>query len=406
MKILIVTSYGFNSRMRNFIEFIVGRFLVKNGWEVFAVARSEIPKTKSFVSDGIKIFTTLNPIAAFFHIIKILLFKKPDVIHIFNQRNNPWGIMTAIINKIFRIPLAFTEYGLLHDHYIVSDRDNPFPLSQKFNKNGAILRLSGIFRDKNIKKNIKNYLFHLPLITADKIVFISKHNIEIAEEMGLKNVIYLPHIFDDERWINQEIYLISKKEAISDLEKHKNKNLILFIGQMKLRKGWDVILEAMACLNKDVNAKLIFVTQSEKEPEELSHKINELGIKNKVIFLGRVDGEELKKIYQISKLVVLPSRYEGFGLATIEAWEMQKPVVASDVIAINEHAKNNYNALLVPPENPKALAEAIEKIIKDEQLCAKLIHGGNETLKTLKSPEARNQWLQFYKNLIKNKKAA
>jgi glycosyltransferase involved in cell wall biosynthesis len=392
--------------MRNFIEFIVGRFLVKNGWEVFAVARSEIPKTKSFVSDGIKIFTTLNPIAAFFHIIKILLFKKPDVIHIFNQRNNPWGIMTAIINKIFRIPLAFTEYGLLHDHYIVSDRDNPFPLSQKFNKNGAILRLSGIFRDKNIKKNIKNYLFHLPLITADKIVFISKHNIEIAEEMGLKNVIYLPHIFDDERWINQEIYLISKKEAISDLEKHKNKNLILFIGQMKLRKGWDVILEAMACLNKDVNAKLIFVTQSEKEPEELSHKINELGIKNKVIFLGRVDGEELKKIYQISKLVVLPSRYEGFGLATIEAWEMQKPVVASDVIAINEHAKNNYNALLVPPENPKALAEAIEKIIKDEQLCAKLIHGGNETLKTLKSPEARNQWLQFYKNLIKNKKAA
>lgn len=314
--------------------------------------------------------------------------------------------MTAIINKIFRIPLAFTEYGLLHDHYIVSDRDNPFPLSQKFNKNGAILRLSGIFRDKNIKKNIKNYLFHLPLITADKIVFISKHNIEIAEEMGLKNVIYLPHIFDDERWINQEIYLISKKEAISDLEKHKNKNLILFIGQMKLRKGWDVILEAMACLNKDVNAKLIFVTQSEKEPEELSHKINELGIKNKVIFLGRVDGEELKKIYQISKLVVLPSRYEGFGLATIEAWEMQKPVVASDVIAINEHAKNNYNALLVPPENPKALAEAIEKIIKDEQLRAKLIRGGNETLKTLKSPEARNQWLQFYKNLIKNKKAA
>lgn len=402
MMILIITSYGFNNRMRNFFEFIISRILAKNNWKVFAMSKAENGKTESFISDGIKIFSTANPLAGLLHLLKILLFKKPDIIHIFNQRNNPLGIIAAIINKIFQIPLVFTEYGLLHDHYLVSDRDNPFPISSKFNQNGAILSFGKIFRDKNIKANIKNYLFHSPVAKADKIVFVSKHNIELAEKMGLKNIFYLPYIFDDSRWNTKKSPIIKKTDKLTILEKNKNGNAILFIGQMKLRKGWDTILEAMPHIDKNLNPKLIFATSSfDSEPQELSLKIDKLNIRNNFIFLGKPKNEELKYAYEISKLVAMPSRYEGFGLPAIEAWEMQKPIVATDVIATNEHIRNGYNGLLVPPENPKALAEAIEKLLKDDKLREKLIENGAKSLSDLKSEKIKNQWLEFYENLAK-----
>lgn len=403
MRILVITSYGFNARMRNFIEFIVARLLAKNNWEVFALARPDMQKTESYVINGIKVFKTPYFLPGIMHIIKILFAKRPDIIHIFNPRNNRFGFAAAILAKIFRIPLVFTEYGLLHDHYLVSDRDNPFPISLKLRKDGPIFKFLKIFRDKNIIKNFKNYLFHCPMSRADKILFISKHNIEIAKILGFKNIIYLPHIFDDERWKTQDISTANKSEKLKILEKNKDKNLILFIGQIKLRKGWDVILETISYIDKNLNPELIFISPTEKETEEVSQKIDALKIRNKIIFLGKVEGEELKKIYEMSKLVVVPSRYEGFGLAVIEAWEMKKPVVASDVVAINEHVRDGYNGLLVPPENSKLLAQAIEKIIKDEKLCDDLIQGGNETLIKLKSVEARNQWINFYKDLMKKR---
>lgn len=403
MKILIVTSYGFNDRMRNFIEFIIGRILAKEKWQVYAASKNDVLKTQSFVTDNIRVFSTANNISGFFCILKIMLFKKPDIIHIFNQRNNPLGIMTSAINKLLKIPLVFTEYGLLHDHYLIKDRNNPFPIDLKLNKDGGIFYFFGIFKNRHFKKNLKNYLFHFPLISADKILFISKHNLEVAKIIGLKNIYYLPHIFDNERWGDGK-NLKTKRDfqKLELLKKYQNSNFILFIGQMKLRKGWDIILEAISCLNKNLNAKLLFITPLNEKIPELSKKIMELNIENDVIFLGKVEGKELEEIYKKSKVVVVPSRYEGFGLAVVEAWEMQKPVVASNVVAINEHVINGQNGLLVPQENPRALSEAIENVLKNNELKNKLIKGGNETLQKLKSEELKNNWLEFYESLRKN----
>jgi len=402
IKILIVTSYGFNDRMRNFIEFIVGRVLAKNSWKVSALAKSDTNKNEFCVSDGIKIYQIANKPTALFRILKILLFNRPDIIHIFNQRNNPSGILTALLNKIFRVPQIFTEYGLLHDHYLVTDRNNPFPLVEKLKPNGPILSFRKIFRDKNLRINFKNYLYHLPLSSANKIVFVSKHNLDIAKQMGLKNIHYLPYIFDEKRWISKTLTPTRQGVAkMKELENQKDTNFILFIGQMKLRKGWDIILEAMPHIENNLNVKLIFITpSSDKELLEFSQKTNKLKIKNKVIFLGKIENEILKKIYQICKLVVLPSRYEGFGLATTEAWEMEKPIVASDVIAINEHVINEYNGLMVQSESPLALSGGIERVLKNKNLYNNLIQGGKQTLNKLKSKEIQNKWLEFYKTTI------
>ena len=402
MKILIATSYGFNLRMRNFIEFIVARLLSQKGWQVTAVAEPEQNKKEYFRTDGnISVFKNPSKISIFIFLLKKFIWDRPDIVHVFNMRNNRQGILAAIFSKIFRVPLVFTEYGLLHDHYLITDRDNPYPLNEKLIIDGPILSFLKIFKNRQIKNNLKNYLFHFGLARADSIIFISKHNLEIAEKLGLRNAIYLPHLFDNQRWPDQDKTALEEGKR-TQMESNKGKNFILFIGQLKLRKGWDIMLEATKNIDDKLNICLLFVTASaNKEEKELGQKIDALGIRDKIIFLGKVDGYALKEVYEKSAVIVVPSLYEGFGLAVTEAWEMKKPVIASDVPAINEHLINEVNGLSVPPGDPISLALAIEKIFKNPDLRQKITKGGLNTLEKLKSQETQNQWLDFYKSLIK-----
>lgn len=400
MRILIATSYGFNPRMRNFIEFIIARLLAKNGWDVIAFAEPEGERDEFYTTDKISVLKVSNIFKKFLLLLKKFLFEKPDVVHIFNMRNNHTGIITSIFCKLFRIPCVFTEYGLLHDHYLVADRDNPYPLKDKLIKDGPIFSFFKILRDLKLKNNFRNYAFHFALSRANELIFISKHNLEIADILGFKKVRYLPHIFDENRWSEDAIE--GRNEKIEIVRKYADCNLILFIGQIKLRKGWDIILEAMGHLDKNLKAKLIFITAtSDSEPPELKEKIDKLGIRDNVIFLGKVDGQPLKEIYELANVVVVPSRYEGFGLAVTEAWEMEKPVIASDVPAINEHLVNEVNGLSFPPEDSVSLARTIERILKDSDLRQKITEGGLKTIEKLKSKESQNQWLNFYENLLK-----
>lgn len=405
MKIFFVTSYGFNQRMRNFEEFVMARILAKKNWQVYALAKNEIDKTEHVHEENIDIFKTAATLPGVFHIIKILFFARPDVVHIFNARNNHLGIIAALLCKLTFRPFFFSEYGLLHDHYLVTDRDNPFPLSAKLIKDGPIFSFWKIFRDLNLSANLKNYLFHFPMSHAKKIVFVSRHNIEIAQEIGLKNSIYLPYIFDDERWDTTPTTNHDKAGKLNELLTNTSMNPILFIGQLKLRKGWDVILETLPHIDNRLNVKLIFITSSvgDQEPPELTAKIDTLGIRNQIIFLGRVTDENLKAAYESAKLVVVPSRYEGFGLAVTEAWAMKKPVVASDVAAINEHCVDGENCLLVKPEHPKDLALAIEKILLNDKLALRLVMGGNKSFQELQSEPAINKWLELYFAEIREK---
>lgn len=400
MKILIATSYGFNLRMRNFIEFTVARLLTKEGWQVTAVAEPEWRNDEVYITDNIRVFKISNILKRIFFLLKMFLLERPDIVHVFNMRNNHTAIIACVFCKIFRVPCVFTEYGLLHDHYLVIDRDNPYPLKNKLIKNGPIFSFFKVFRDFKLKNNFRNYAFHFTLNHANELVFISKHNLEIANLLGFKKFRYLPHIFDENRWSENTIN--EKGEKTEIVKKYAGHNLILFIGQIKLRKGWDIILEALRHLDKSLKAKLIFITAtSDSEPPELTEKIDKLCIRDKVIFLGKVDGPPLKEIYELAKVVVVPSRYEGFGLAVTEAWEMEKPVTASDVPAINEHLINGVNGLSVPPGDPVSLARAIERILKDSDLRQKITEGGLNTLEQLKSEETKNQWLGFYKSFVK-----
>jgi len=409
-KILIVAPYGFNDRMTNFIEFVTARLLAKNNWQVVALTRRENEKKSTDALYGIKIHRYRGLPQGIFFLLKTLIVLNPSIIHVHNLRNNRLGIITALLAKLIGTPLVFTEYGLLHNHYLTDDRDDPFNSPIKIDN--VIVNIGKIFRRlrkdrlKTWPEIIKNYFFNWPLTHAGWVIFVSRHNLPIARTLGVKKALLLPQITDDVRWeykITQQDEKTIKQNnlVLSKINQIDGRN-ILFIGQIKRRKGWDVLLKAIPYVPENIIKKFIFVTSSANaEKPELLALVNELGIAQRLLFIGQVfNSEILKKIYEKSQIVIIPSLYEGFGLVTLEAFEMKKPLIASAVEALTETIIDGKNGLLVPPNDPEKLAQTICRLAADQALAQKLVAGGKKTLARLKSDELKKQWLDFYDSLI------
>ena len=149
--------------------------------------------------------------------------------------------------------------------------------------------------------------------------------------------------------------------------------LILFVGVLRYYKGVNFLLDAMP----KVPAKLLVVGEGPMG-RAWRAKAKQLGLADKVIFVGRVSDDELPLYYHATDLFVLPAsqRSEAFGLVQIEAMSAGIPVVSTEVGTgtsyVNRHEESG---LVVPPRNPDALAEAINALLTDEALRRRLAEG-------------------------------
>ena len=107
MKILIVTSYGFNLRMRNFIEFIVARLLSQKGWQVTAVAEPEQNKKEYFRTDGnISVFKNPSKISIFIFLLK-------EGIFLFQTEPNLQTLLVIYFNLMYMVQVlnSFQDFS-------------------------------------------------------------------------------------------------------------------------------------------------------------------------------------------------------------------------------------------------------------------------------------------------------
>ena len=102
----------------------------------------------------------------------------------------------------------------------------------------------------------------------------------------------------------------------------------------------------------------------------ISALIEKLNLTQQIKFMGYLSDKELRYFYNLTEAFVYPSFYEGFGFPIIEAFCCGAPVVTSNVSSCPEIAKDS--ALIVDPESPEQIADAIENIITDQKLKEKL----------------------------------
>lgn len=128
-------------------------------------------------------------------------------------------------------------------------------------------------------------------------------------------------------------------------------------------KGLDILLEACAELRKRNKPFVLHIIGDGPIREELESMAKRLGIYDDTIFYGyMLHPEELMPFFDV---FVLPSRAEAFGSVFAEAALCLLALVGTDVGGIAEQIDNGANGLLVPPENPAALADALDTVISD-----------------------------------------
>ena len=105
----------------------------------------------------------------------------------------------------------------------------------------------------------------------------------------------------------------------------------------------------------------------------MAKQINEAGLTERAAFMGWVSDKVLGALYAAADAVVIPSRYEPFGLVALEAAACAAPVLVSDIGGLGEIARRSHGAILTTqPNDPKQLAASIERLLADSNHARKL----------------------------------
>lgn len=141
---------------------------------------------------------------------------------------------------------------------------------------------------------------------------------------------------------------------------------LLAVGSLVPRKGYDILLAALARL-RNLGWRLTIVGDAERNPQTakaLGAQVRDLGLRGRVFFTGALAPEALAERYATADLFVLASRFEGYGMAYAEAIVRGLPVVATTAGAIPATIPPGCG-LLVPPNDVAALTDALAVALSD-----------------------------------------
>ena len=189
--------------------------------------------------------------------------------------------------------------------------------------------------------------------------------------------------------------------------------MLLFVGRIEPLKGIDTLFHALALLVEQRptwwgNVCLAIIGGDRREtPDQWSAEMKrlrrlqgELGIAELVTFQGSQSQKRLPSYYSAADVVVVPSHYESFGMVALEAMACGTPVIASDVGGLRYTVRDGETGLLVPRQDPTALAEKIELLLKDEPLRLKLGEQAVQTTQRYSWSTVAQEIQHLYNTLI------
>jgi len=260
------------------------------------------------------------------------------------------------INNIpnLRFEKKACDYDIIHFH---DDVDLSFPIFSIFVKKPKIFHIRTLTATYEFYKKNRLCRFILRNI-ADLYISNSNHNKNSLVDLGIpiERIRVLPNGVD-----------------IKKLKPDPNKkidNLILFVGRPSERKGLHVLLKSLKYLKTPIRLVIICPYSKSKYFEKILRLVadqKKSGI-HEVEYLGAVDNKDIPEWYQKASVFVCPSFFESFGTVNAEALSCGTPVVASNVGGIPDIVKDGINGILVPPNDPIRIANALEKLLEDKEL--------------------------------------
>ena len=271
--------------------------------------------TKSFV-----LFNAANFIYRCLKLFWILLIRNPSIVHIHTgSRKSFWqNAIYFKISKLMNKKIVLHIHGGAFRHFYEEQRE-----------------IGGKF----IKKIIES---------ADSVIVLSNSWKHVINNIS----------------ITKSLEIVQNPINVKEITKYKktrkdNQLTILFVGRVVKEKGIYELLDAFMKIKQPTLKLIIMGNYDQSDKILLEYKENK-----SIEFLGEVRDKNLKyQIYANSDIFVLPSHIEAMPMTILEAMASGLPIIATNVGAIPEIIKNNYNGIIIHPNNVKELVNAIKKLV-------------------------------------------
>jgi D-inositol-3-phosphate glycosyltransferase len=258
-------------------------------------------------------------------------------------------------------------YDLLHSHYWLSGvaaqrlaRRWRIPHVTMFHTLAHLKQLANpLEAEPTLRLEMERHLIQ----HADRIIAATQdERTQIIRHCGATSsqVEVIPCGVDLRRFVSHD-----RQEARTLLGWQVDQPVLLFVGRLDPFKGPDLLLQAAALMQK--KAQVVIVggnANGDPEIEKLSQLACELGIQQRVRFLGARPQEELPLIYSAADVTVVPSYHESFGMAAVEALACGTPVIATragGLMTVIRHGETGY----LVPRGPGFFAERLDSLLAD-----------------------------------------
>lgn len=150
---------------------------------------------------------------------------------------------------------------------------------------------------------------------------------------------------------------------------------LLYVGRLQARKNLIRLVEAFARVRTNhPDLKLVLVGKSDLHHEQLLAKVDELAVREAVLFPGYIASDDLPVFYKAAEIFVFPSVFEGFGLPVMESMASGLPTITSRGSCLEEIAGDG--ALLVDPLSVESIADAITHLLENPEFRSALVERG------------------------------
>ena len=300
---------------------------------------------------------------------------KPDIIHTIGLRSYQ-SIVAWRTSKKLKIPLVVSDQGGLTTH--------PF-----FNESGLILKI--LYR-------IQNFFIKRIITNATAVSAANEYEKEIFRNLNKKSKIEIIR-----NGVNLET-LVSKKNF---KEKYGiNSRFILFVGRFSKSKGIENLINALNMIKHEglfSDVRLVIMGVDFGYEQKMEEMIEKFDLSEKIMVIKNPPRDDVISAYGESEFLILPSQWELSPLVPLESFAFKKPVISTKSHGIPFTVQDDKNGILVEPENPLKLANAIKKLLLDEGLRNRLgLSGYNFVHEECNCISMAKNSLNLYEQILKD----
>lgn len=169
------------------------------------------------------------------------------------------------------------------------------------------------------------------------------------------------------------------------------------IGRLQRVKGFDLLVDAYAAAGVAPEVGLV-IGGAGPEADALRRRADELGVGRHVVLPGRLSRGQVATVLDKAAVVVVPSRFEAFGLTALEAWRACSPLVATTRGGMREFVRDGIDGVIVDPESTSSLAHAIGALVADPARARRVAEAGHARIPDFAWDKVVQQYESLYRS--------